>query len=398
MAGWGSAVVQRLLLPGFVWSGTLIDWRVMAFTIVVLLLTCVLAGLAPVMYALRTDVNHALKAGSRAWTGSRSWLRSGLLVTQTALSVVLLIGSGLFVRSLSRVRSADVGIDLDRVLIAGMDLEHAGLDSVRQRLAIDDAIRQLSRLPSITSVTAIGASTPTRVGNSIRVAVSGTDTSRVPPNGGPYFSIIDTSYLAVVGAKMRQGRAFQQVDVRPGSRVAIVNEITADFYWPGESALGKCLVIGADNGCSEVVGVVQPIMLFRLVNEARYAQLFIPPTHPAAAHRPRTLMLRTAGDSRLAANGARAILQQLLPNMPYVTVRSIADVVGAQLRPWRLGAAMFSIFGLVALVIAAVGLYSVMAYWVTQRRYEFAVRCARRSSKVTSGGSWRRSVATSVLG
>jgi predicted permease len=296
------------------------------------------------------------------------------------------VGSGLFVRSLSRVQSVDVGIDLDRVLIATMNLDRAGFDSTRQRLLLQTAIERLQHVPSVAAATAVGASTPTRVGNFIQVVVPGTDTGRAPPNGGPIFSVIDNGFLRVVGARLRRGRVFTPAETRTRSRVAIVNQTAADFYWPGEDPLGKCMIVGRDNACTEVVGVIQPVMLFRIVNEPRYAQLFIPSTHPSAGNRPLTLLIRSAGDPRIAAVESRRVLQQLAPNMPLVSVRSIADLVAPQLRPWRLGATMFSVFGCVALAIAAIGLYSVMAYWVTQRRHEFGVRMALGARR---GDIWR---------
>jgi hypothetical protein len=267
-----------------------------------------------------------------------------------------------------------------------MSLDRAGFDSTRQRLLFETAIDRLRQLSSVTAATAVGATTPTRVGSLIKVVVPGTDTSRVAPNGGPIFSVIDSSFLSVVGATLRRGRVFLPAEMRAATRVAIVNQTMADFYWPGQDPLGKCMILGKDQACTEVVGVLQPIMLFRIVNEPRYAQLFIPPGHPVAANRPRTLMLRAAGDPRVAVLEARRLLQGLAPNMPYVTVRSIADIVSPQVRPWRLGATMFTIFGCVALAIAAIGLYSVMAYWVTQRRFEFGVRMALGARR---GDIWR---------
>jgi predicted permease len=346
------------------------------FTAAAAAVACLLAGAAPVLHGLRTDVRHALKAGSRELTGSRSALRRTLLVTQTALSVVLLVGSGLFVRSLSRVRAVDVGIDLDRVLVVDLSLARAGFDTARQRVLADAALERLRQVPGVAGATVVAATTPSRVGISLHAAVPGAQSDRAPPEGGPYYSVIDGSFLQVLGTRVLRGRGFLPAELRGTSRVALVNQATADFYWPGENPLGKCLLLGRERVCTEVVGVVQSVLLFRVVNGPRYAQLFLPPTHPAAGRRERTLFVRAAGDPAVVAQHARDALQRLAPDMPYVRVRSFAEIVAPELRPWRLGATMFSVFGLVALAIAAIGLYGVMAYWVSQRTFEFGVRTA----------------------
>jgi hypothetical protein len=238
------------------------------------------------------------------------------------------------------------------------------------------SIDRLQSVPGVASVTAIGGSTPTRVGLSMPIAVPGRDSTRIPPNGGVFFSVVDDRFLTTAGMRVRRGRAFSEVDVRARSRVALVNQAMADFYWPGENPLGKCVRLRGENVCTEIVGVVQRMILFRVINEPSYAQIFIPPSHPVAGNRQRTLLVRASGELPAVAAQVRVTLQQIAPTVPYISVRTFADLVAPQMRPWRLGAAMFSLFGALALLIASVGLYSVMAFWVAQRRFELGVRIA----------------------
>jgi hypothetical protein len=206
------------------------------------------------------------------------------------------------------------------------------------------------------------------------VTVPGRDSLPEGPNGGPYLNAVSGDYFATLGMRIVEGRPITDRDVAADARVAVLTEPMAHAYWPGESALGRCIHVGSDSACTIVVGVAEPARE-RITSDKSRFFVYTPASSTWADGG--VILVRTRGEVTPAVvRSLQRTAQSVSPDLPYVDVRPMTDLLARQIRPWRLGARLFSAFGVLAAVIAALGLYSAIAYLVTRRQHEFGVRRA----------------------
>jgi predicted permease len=368
----GGSVVQTLLLPDILWAGAMLTGRTIWITVLLSIVAGLLAGLGPAFQGTRPDLSRDLKEGGRDGTHRRSRLRTTLTVAQAAMSVVLLVGAGLFLRSLSQVRNLDLGLDVDRLLLAELETHGEEMDALGRNQLYQLAMDRVGRMPGVGGVAFTNVPFQGLLRTDLRLP--GVDSLPIPPYGvGPLFYGVTPGYLEVLGLDIRRGRSLRETDLEGTPLVAVVNETMARTLWPDGDALGECFYFNGGEECTTVVGVVENQHVSDL-EEAQWLTYYLPLSQTGFGAW--GLYIRAEGDVREVAAAAAPVLRSLSPTVRYADVRTLRQIMEPQSRSWTLGATLFSAFGVLALLVATLGLYSVLAFDVLQKTREIGIRSA----------------------
>lgn len=370
---WAGEALRTMLIGGAEWRDRALDGRVALFTVALSLLAALVSGLVPALQVSRPRLTEALKQGVREGGSRHGRLRATLVVLQAALSVALLVGAALFVRSLQNVRGLDIGFDAEQLYFGSVQFEE-GREPARpaEDAALAQATERLRAHPAVEEV-ALTSLEPMRGWGFTHLFVG----SAPPPEKLMMTLTVATpSFFRATGMRILEGR---NLDGR-GAREVIVNRAMADRLWPGGRAIGQCLRFEKVTApCHTVVGVVQSASRDKVIEQEPAAQYYLALGDSAArTWRAATVIVRArAGDRTGAAAAAalRAALEEAFPQaLPRVT--PMTENLEPEYRPWQLGARLFTGMGLLALLVAIVGMYGTVSYGVSQRTHEFGVRSA----------------------
>jgi predicted permease len=369
-----ATALRQMLLPETYWVDPAVNPHVLLFTLLLALATGLAAGLVPALQASRPDLAATLKGGAREGTFQRSRMRTALLITQAALSVLLLTGAGLFVRSLHSMETADVGYDADRLVFAS--IKAAGDHPERQRAIwarLPDLATELARLPGVEG-TGLASHIPMNSSWAMSVFLPGRDSLVVG------VAFVSPSYLETVGIRVLGGRSLTTNDGSGVTSAVLVNETMARTLWPGQIAIGQCLIQRArTDACSTVVGVVSDAHEMGIDEDPHspVMRFYRPVTDTGQWGAARTIALRaTPGHAPVVADEVRRALRTRFAGWGAPSVRLMTDYMSWELRPRRVGATLFSVAGLLALLVAIVGTYGTISYTFGQRAHEIGVRVA----------------------
>jgi predicted permease len=377
---WGSLFLRTLLMPDVSWGNgaSPIDLPMAFLTVLLALGTGLAVGVIPAFASAKTDLATVLKGARYEEHGHGTPATRALVVTQSALSVLSLVGAGLFLRSLSSISSLRGGYDTAQVLFASVEFDTR--DSARdatlaQRLSgVADRVRDT---PGVYAV-ALARMTPIRALGFVTYYPD-VDTTRFQKPPAAY-NLVSSDYFAATGIHILRGSAFPRKS--DGTPEVVVNDAMARAQWPGMDALGRCLRFAPDGPCYRVTGIAETALLTSLLEKPQ-PQFYLPLNNPPVqvGSYLSNLIVRARPESRSDALAElRDLLRRAFPT-GRIAIGTIEQLLEPQYRPWRLGASLFTAFGVLALALSSIGIYGVVAHTVARRKHEFGLRSALGASR-----------------
>ena len=380
LTAWTSTFVRRVLIPDVPLLGHAVSLRILVFAGVIAMGTGLVCGLAPALVMWRSDLNAVLNGGGRT-RSSRFLVQQVLVAGQVALTVLLLAGAGLFVQSLRNIRAKDLGMDFSRVLYASVDFRSSGLSTADANARYEQIVQRVRQVPSVRAA-ALSDGEAFRSGWGTWIIVPGVPAS-VPTRGAvaPMGRAVSAGYFSATGTRVLAGRTFTAAEHESGAHVVMISQSLARKYWPHGSPIGACVHLDdpKSDPCVTVVGVVANSPFYFVTSDPA-DQVFVPlESHDASGPAYGgidAMEIGTVGDPTAMIPAIRQAIWSVDPTAPFPDIQSLRDIIDPQYHPWQLGADMFTGFGVLALMLAAVGLYGTLVYAVAQRTRELGIRAA----------------------